>query len=107
MVWAWALVPETAGVSLEEIDALFRSEAGREDAVLRQEVRISTDVRYVSPVTDMHSVPAPDTMLGIWASLWKQAVRDVGLDALIRELSGAEPSEEEEETEAEAAAAAA
>ena len=46
MVWAWALVPETAGVSLEEIDALFRSEAGREDALLRQEVRISTDVRY-------------------------------------------------------------
>ena len=46
-------------------------------------------------------------MLGIRASLWKQVVRDVGLDALIRELSGAEPSEEEEETEAEAAAAAA
>lgn len=36
--WAWARVPETAGVSLEEIDVLFASEAGREDARLRQEV---------------------------------------------------------------------
>lgn len=39
VLWAWARVPETAGVSLEEIDVLFKSEAGREDAELRQEVR--------------------------------------------------------------------
>jgi hypothetical protein len=32
------LVPETAGVSLEEVDRLFESNAGREDAELRQEV---------------------------------------------------------------------
>lgn len=36
--WARTRVPETAGVSLEDIDRLFASEAGREDAELRREV---------------------------------------------------------------------
>ena len=36
--WTREYVPETAGVSLEEVDELFKSEAGREDAELRREV---------------------------------------------------------------------
>lgn len=36
--WATYIVPETANVSLEEIDAVFASSAGREDAQLRHEV---------------------------------------------------------------------
>ncbi|EJD08214.1 general substrate transporter [Fomitiporia mediterranea MF3/22] len=51
-LWSRMYVPETAGVSLEEIDQLFKSEAGREDAELRQEI-----------------------------------AREVGLEALIQELS--------------------
>ncbi|KAI5117978.1 hypothetical protein M0805_004911 [Coniferiporia weirii] len=37
-LWSRICVPETAGVSLEEIDRLFSSDAGREDAELRQEI---------------------------------------------------------------------
>ncbi|THG95542.1 hypothetical protein EW145_g7939 [Phellinidium pouzarii] len=51
-LWSRICVPETAGVSLEEIDALFSSDAGREDAELRREI-----------------------------------MREVGLEALIEELS--------------------
>ena len=36
--WATYLVPETANVSLEEIDAVFKSSAGAEDAVLKRQV---------------------------------------------------------------------
>jgi len=36
--WATYFVPETANVSLEEIDALFRSSAGVEDAAIKREV---------------------------------------------------------------------
>jgi hypothetical protein len=36
--WATYLVPETANVSLEEIDAVFKSSAGVEDAVLKRQV---------------------------------------------------------------------
>ncbi|KAL5531871.1 hypothetical protein ACEPAF_5434 [Sanghuangporus sanghuang] len=50
--WSRKYVPETAGVSLEEVDKLFKSDAGREDAELRREI-----------------------------------MREVGLEALIRELS--------------------
>ena len=38
-IWATHFVPETAGVSLEEIDAVFKSEAGRRDAEAKTEVR--------------------------------------------------------------------
>ncbi|KAH8110541.1 general substrate transporter [Phellopilus nigrolimitatus] len=37
-IWSRVCVPETAGVSLEEIDSLFKSDAGREDAELRREI---------------------------------------------------------------------
>lgn len=40
-------VPETAGVSLEDIDRLFTSEAGREDAELRREVRCFSILNFV------------------------------------------------------------
>jgi hypothetical protein len=38
-VWSTYYVPETANVSLEEIDGVFRSSAGRDDAVLKRQVR--------------------------------------------------------------------
>lgn len=39
--WSTYVVPETANVSLEEIDAVFGSSAGQEDAELKREVRHS------------------------------------------------------------------
>lgn len=36
--WSTYFVPETANVSLEEIDAVFRTSAGQEDAQLKREV---------------------------------------------------------------------
>ena len=36
--WSTYVVPETANVSLEEIDAVFGSSAGQEDAELKREV---------------------------------------------------------------------
>lgn len=36
--WATYFVPETANASLEEIDRMFRSSAGREDVLLKQQV---------------------------------------------------------------------
>ncbi|KAF8161635.1 general substrate transporter [Crassisporium funariophilum] len=47
-LWATYFVPETANVSLEEIDSLFRSSAGREDVALKQQRNtklIGNDVR--------------------------------------------------------------
>ncbi|KAF8234435.1 general substrate transporter, partial [Tricholoma matsutake] len=38
--WATYLVPETANVSLEEIDAVFRSSAGGEDAALKRQIEV-------------------------------------------------------------------
>jgi hypothetical protein len=40
--WATYQVPETANVSLEEIDAVFNSSAGRDDAILKRQVSIPT-----------------------------------------------------------------
>ncbi|KZP13010.1 general substrate transporter [Athelia psychrophila] len=55
-VWATYFVPETAGVSLEEIDAVFRSEAGRRDAEIKaeleHEMRLLELVRSVAGVGD-------------------------------------------------------
>jgi hypothetical protein len=34
-------VPETAGVALEDMDRVFGSEVGREDAARRREVRVA------------------------------------------------------------------
>ena len=36
--WSTYIVPETANVSLEEIDAVFQSSVGREDEVLKSQV---------------------------------------------------------------------
>lgn len=38
-LWSTYVVPETANISLEEIDAVFNSTAGRDDALLKQQVR--------------------------------------------------------------------
>ncbi len=37
--WSTYVVPETANVSLEEIDAVFGSSVGHEDTELRRQVR--------------------------------------------------------------------
>ena len=38
--WSTYIVPETANVSLEEIDAVFQSSAGREDELLKSQVAL-------------------------------------------------------------------
>jgi hypothetical protein len=40
-LWATYIVPETANVSLEEIDAVFKSSAARDDMQLKTQVRIT------------------------------------------------------------------
>ena len=66
-------MPETAGVSLEEVDALFRSEAAREDADMRQEVRPAFRAFW--------------SFCRIGMLIIVQIMREVGLEALVRELS--------------------
>lgn len=39
--WATYIVPETANVSLEEIDAVFKSSAARDDMQLKMQVRVT------------------------------------------------------------------
>ena len=46
-LWSTYLVPETANVSLEEIDAVFKSAAGMEDIALKRQVRSSQGERLV------------------------------------------------------------
>ncbi len=48
-LWSRYYVPETANVPLEEIDSLFKSDAGREDEELRHQVR---EVAYGSKVSE-------------------------------------------------------
>ena len=43
-LWATFVVPETANVSLEEIDAVFRSSAGQDDMILKHQVRLQLPV---------------------------------------------------------------
>ena len=38
-LWATYIVPETANVSLEMIDEVFKSPAGQEDLVVKRQVR--------------------------------------------------------------------
>ncbi len=71
-LWATYIVPETANISLEEIDAVFNSTAGRDDALLKQQVRNSA----LSALHDLFS-----------DSLW-QIEQDLGLHDLITELTG-------------------
>ena len=47
-VWATYWVPETANVSLEDIDTLFQSTAGKEDLRIRYEVRVPRSSRVPS-----------------------------------------------------------
>jgi len=43
--WSTYIVPETANVSLEEIDAVFGSSAGREDSRLKAEIEQELGLR--------------------------------------------------------------
>ena len=71
-------VPETANVSLEEIDAVFRSAAGREDLAVRK--RVSSHALLLSQYTC-------EMLMRPWLV---QIERELGLDALVRELSRGE-----------------
>jgi hypothetical protein len=42
-LWSTYLVPETANVSLEEIDAIFTSSAGMEDLEVKHQVSLLLD----------------------------------------------------------------
>ena len=42
-LWATYIVPETANVSLEMIDEVFRSPANQEDIVVKRQVRMTFD----------------------------------------------------------------
>jgi len=46
--WATYIVPETANVSLEEIDSLFTSSVGREDAAVKEQVTIRYTISFSS-----------------------------------------------------------
>jgi len=39
-LWATYIVPETANVSLEEMDAVFRSSVARDDMLLKSQVSL-------------------------------------------------------------------
>jgi hypothetical protein len=39
IVWVWFCLPETKGVTLEEMDRVFKSHSGAEDAEILAEVR--------------------------------------------------------------------
>lgn len=39
-IWVTYTVPETANVSLEEIDGMFRSSAGREEIAMKRQVYV-------------------------------------------------------------------
>ena len=70
--WSTYIVPETANVSLEEIDTVFGSSAGREDMEAKYQVR-ERDDRHVHFQTAAHNC--------------LQIEEDLGLHALVAELT--------------------
>lgn len=56
--WATYYVPETANISLEEIDKLFKSSAGQEEAEMKEQVSIVALVIF--SVTDCRICLTPD-----------------------------------------------
>ncbi|KAF9262631.1 general substrate transporter [Marasmius fiardii PR-910] len=44
-MWANSRIPETANVSLEEVDAMFESSAGRDEMALRRQVEVDLGLR--------------------------------------------------------------
>jgi len=71
-LWATYIVPETANVSLEMIDELFRSPASQEDMLVKRQV--STPRFFSRPTVCSHLF------------FWK-VERDLGLHDLMRGLS--------------------
>ncbi|KAH8087784.1 general substrate transporter [Cristinia sonorae] len=57
--WSTYVVPETANVSLEEIDAVFGSSAGQEDALLKQEIEEEIGLRRL--IADLAEGPFTTT----------------------------------------------
>ncbi|KAK9449618.1 general substrate transporter [Limtongia smithiae] len=46
IVWVWLCLPETRGATLEEMDSVFKSKTGHEDALMMEEAR--RDVELIS-----------------------------------------------------------
>ena len=65
-VWSTFFVPETANVSLEEMDAVFGSSAGREDVALKRQVRFCLFARLgCFLVADVLSISKIEDDLGL------------------------------------------
>ncbi|KDQ56312.1 hypothetical protein JAAARDRAFT_179795 [Jaapia argillacea MUCL 33604] len=58
-IWSTYVVPETANVSLEEIDKLFRSSAGREDQEIK--FQIEEELGLHELVRELEGMDAPST----------------------------------------------
>lgn len=71
-LWATHAVPETGGIALEDMDAVFSGDAGKADAELRREVRIIL-FRIGSPTLKMKPAQIED---------------ELGLTALVRAAVG-------------------
>ena len=81
-LWSKICVPETANVSLEEVDKLFKSEASREDTLLKEEVRHFESKQFI------HNRKVAKLKVPL-----AQIMREIGLDTLIQELSSNNNSE--------------
>jgi len=67
--WSTYFVPETANVSLEEIDAVFRSTAGSEDGALKRQVGVTVGCAgvYFDPILQIEQeLGLPDLIRNIW-----------------------------------------
>lgn len=80
-IWSILAVPETAGVSLEEIDKMFNSSAGRDDVDRRAAV---------------FSFPPPESVAAPY-HLWFQIETSLGLHQLLHRLTDGEDEEPEQE----------
>ena len=79
--WATRCVPETGGVALEEIDAVFGSDAARADAALKREVCVSP------PSLTIRSLWAPPRKL-MRCRVFLQIEVEVGLHDLVQRWAG-------------------
>ena len=83
-LWAQRFVPETANIPLEEVDGLFKAQVGREELLLKEQVSLYSTFIYIerrkSDFSDF---------------VWYKIIKEVGLDAVIQELTSQEQDERE------------
>jgi len=62
ILWVWFCLPETKGVTLEEMDRVFNSHAGHEDALMlaeaRREVGLDLALEHNAEKAEMERDPA-------------------------------------------------